>query len=77
MPVLFADLVADYEAFLELHQVRQNGFSTGPIPFTEIAAWLDIHGIFDVGQRKLTTERVRVLDRVFLEFTESSDTKKG
>lgn len=77
MPVLFGDLVEDYEAFLDLHQTRQAGFSTNPVGFGEIIAWMDVHGVDDPQRRRLMTSRIRVLDRAFLEFEKNGSTEDG
>ena len=68
-PLLYPDLHPEYRAFLELSSQRPAGFGVGAIPFSEIKAYMEIHGIFDDSDYKLLfLHRVTFLDSVYLEF---------
>ena len=75
-PVLYADLIMDYEAFIILNASRSIGMSEGSIPLSEIYAYMQIFEIDDYSQRKLFLKRIRFLDRVYLEFVHESNAKR-
>ena len=49
----------------------------GPIPLTEIAAYLDIHGIREVERRQEFVRFIRAMDGVYLEWKQKQDAAKG
>ena len=66
----------DYEAFIILSTSRSIGMTEGPIPLSEIYAYMQIFEIVDYEQRKLFLKRIRFLDKVYLDFINESNTKK-
>ena len=75
-PVIYQDLILDYEAFIILNNSRLIGMTEGSIPLSEIYAYMKIFEIFDYNQRKLFLKRIRFLDKVYLDFIHESNTKK-
>ena len=81
-PVLYDDLAADYSAFWALSASRPSGFGASPIPLTEILAYMEMFEIDDPMCRKLFLERMRVMDRAFMDWAKkrggrSRRSKKG
>lgn len=40
----------------------------GPIPLSEIVAYLDMFGVTDIDDREYWIRMIRVLDRVYIDF---------
>lgn len=74
-PALYQDLIPDWQAFSVLSSSRQMGFSVGPIPLSEIAAYMEINQIKDYEERKLLLHRIHILDHTYLDW-QSGETKK-
>lgn len=64
-PRLHEDLVETYDAFWSLSRPMVPG-AVGPIPMTEIVAWLDLHGVDDRDERIDFAEAVHAMDVVFI-----------
>jgi hypothetical protein len=75
-PVLHADLFFDFKAFNQLNSSRQLGFSSGPIPLTEIYAYMQIFGIESISERAIFLERMRILDNAYLEHLDAKSASK-
>lgn len=67
-PELYNDLVMDYQAFAVLSSSRRMGMSIAPIPISEILAYANYCYITDYEQRDVFLRRIKLLDRVFLEW---------
>lgn len=65
-PELDADAVPYWHAFLELTGSRIQGMGLGAIPWSEIAAWLVIHGVTDTDRRMEFARFIRALDEEYL-----------
>jgi hypothetical protein len=65
-PELYEDLADVWTAFVALHATRPLGFGPGPISFTEIEAWLRLHGITRPGDKEDYAYLIRALDRTWL-----------
>ncbi len=68
-----------WTAFNELHRVRSVGFSVSSIPYSEIEAWLNIHDIYDIDERRYYYEVVIRIDAEFVTWArnkEEQDRKK-
>ena len=48
----------------------------GAIPLTEIYAYMQIFEITDHNQRRLFLNRIKILDRVYLDFVNQTDKDK-
>lgn len=66
-PDLYPDLQLDYHAFSMLSASRRIGMDVSPIPISEILAYAQYFHISDYTQRQVLLQRVRFLDRVFLD----------
>lgn len=64
-PPLYKDLFVVWESFLALSSLRAGLES---IRFSEIEAWLNLNGIFDLNYRQEITHLVRILDIEHLEL---------
>jgi hypothetical protein len=65
-PELDPDAVPYWHAFLELTGSRIQGMGLGGIPWSELAAWLAIHGITDTDRRLEYARYIRVVDEEYL-----------
>jgi hypothetical protein len=65
-PDVFEDLTEVWEAFWELAETRPAGFGPGAIPFAEIVAWLNLHGVTRRQDREDYAYLIRALDRAWL-----------
>ena len=65
-PLLYDDLFVVWESFSALNSSRI-GLET--IRFSEIEAWLNLNGIFDLNYRQEIAHLVRVLDGEYLELS--------
>jgi hypothetical protein len=75
-PTLYDDLVNDYRAFIDLSASRQTGMVEGAIPLSEIYAYMQIFEIAVYAQRKLFLQRMRFLDKIYLDFVHKESEKK-
>jgi len=66
-----------WSAFQALRGSRQVGFSTGPIPITEITAYCDLIGLADPVQKIRLARFVMALDRVERQFYGSNAKGQG
>lgn len=64
IPSLFPDVAHIWQAFWELNRSRAIGFGIGPIPFSEIAAYVRL---FDVENASLFVRAIMSLDAIWLE----------
>jgi len=64
-PFLYEDLTVVWEGFSALNSSRI-GFEV--IRFSEIEAWLNLNGIFDLNYRQELAHLIRILDGVYLSF---------
>jgi hypothetical protein len=71
-PELFVDVLPYYEAYRDLMNSRSIGMAVGPVPMTEIAAYLTLHPHLDAG---LLIRYVRELDGVYLEHVANNRQK--
>jgi hypothetical protein len=62
-PLLHEDLVPDFEAFAALNR-RRTEF--GAIPFSEIRAYMKLHGIENYKDQQLFLKRIDILDNAYL-----------
>ena len=67
-PPLYKDLFVVWEGFLAL---KSAGLE--PIRFSEIEAWLNLNGIFDLNYRQEIAHLVRILDIEHLELLRPSN----
>ena len=75
------DIVGPYfedvwQAFNELHRVRQVGFGINAITYSDICAWLDIHSIYDNDDRKFYYEVIINVDSEFVTWARDREEKK-
>jgi len=56
-----------------LHRVRQIGFSVGPIAYSDIEAWLNLHDIFEYDERRYYFDVVIRLDAEFLTWSRKKE----
>jgi hypothetical protein len=63
MPDLYFDAVPLWNAFQELSQSRQTGFSISHIPYSEVTGWLDENDIISLEQRKHYRYFIGFIDR--------------
>lgn len=65
---MYLDLIPVWEGFLQLTETRDvTNTGIGPIKFSEIGSWLDLHRI--VGDKRVEWARYfRALDRKYLEL---------
>ena len=75
-PVLYRDLENDYRAFIALNASRPIGMVEGAIPLSEIYAYMQIFEISNYDQRKLFIQRIRFLDKIYLDFAHKKPEKK-
>ena len=74
-PELYPDLALDYNAFMVLSASRRVSMSAAPIPISEIFAYADYFCISGYEQRKTLLSRIRILDRVFLDWHSKQSAK--
>jgi hypothetical protein len=65
-PDLYEDLADVWSAFVALSATRPGGFGPGAIPFTEIDAWLRLHGVTRQTEKEEFVYLIRALDRTWL-----------
>ena len=68
-PVLLPGLIVYYLAFLELSSCRSGGFSIGPIPWSSIAMYAQLHE-FEGEQLEDLFYFVQCLDSEYIKFKE-------
>jgi hypothetical protein len=61
-PELFFDAMPIWNAFGELSGSRQNGFSMGLIPYSEITNWLTENGIKNLEERNHFRKFINFID---------------
>jgi len=66
--VLYQDLTLIYRAFTILNSSRNAGFSAGPIPLTEILAYMTMFNIDRYKEKQLFLQRIQILDTAYLEY---------
>lgn len=72
-PQLYEDLSDIWTAFVELSATRPIGFGPGPITFTEIDAWLHLHGVTHAGDKEDYAYLIRALDQAWLKWQGERD----
>ena len=66
-PTLSHWTIEYYEAFMVLNDSRQiREGSIGPIPLSEMAAYMEMFGVKDIEERERFTKMVKALDRVYM-----------
>lgn len=73
-PELSPDLNYIWEGFWVLSGSRQMGWGVGPIPLTEIQAYIELFAIED---RYLFVSCIREMDRVYLEKVQEEKDNKS
>ena len=66
-PSVPPELAHLWQAFADLHRSRAMGFSSGPIPLTEIEAWLRLNGVGSMEETREYVDAVRALDDAYLD----------
>ena len=66
--ILYPDLILDYQAFTILNSSRNSGFAAGPIPLTEILAYMTMFNIDQHKERQLFLQRIQILDTAYLDY---------
>jgi len=74
-PTLYLDLINDYRAFIVLSASRSISMAEGPIPLSEIYAYMQIFEINKYDQRKLFLKRIRFMDKIYLDFVHKDEKK--
>jgi len=64
-PILYEDLIIVWEGFSALSSSR---VGLQAVQFSEIEAWLNLSGIFDLDYRQEIAHLIRVLDGEYLDF---------
>lgn len=65
----FDDLQNVWQAFFELSASRKAGYSSiDPLAIAEVLAWLDIHGVIELGERRHYYELLMVLDMTYIRY---------
>jgi len=70
-PDLYDDLICIWEAFTALSSSRQ-----GVITFSEIEAYLNLNGIFNLERRQEVTHLIRIMDEKYIERMKEKYSKK-
>jgi len=68
-----------WNAFNELHRVRQVGFGVGAIAYSDIEAWLNLHNILEYDERLYYFDVIIRVDAEFVTWArekESQERKK-
>ncbi len=65
-PELYDDLAEVWTAFVELSEARPAGWGLSPIPWTEIEAWLRLHGVRRPQDQDDYATLIRGMDRTWL-----------
>ena len=66
-PVLWLGLDLFLDAFFVLTSTRSVGFGEGPIPWTAVSHWCDVHGVFN-DQREDVHFHMGKLDTAYLKY---------
>ena len=75
-PRIHADLVNDYNVFIELSEMRRWDSMSGTpsqIQFSEIEAYLRLYEVNDQTQKLRLIKRLRFMDNIYLEYYRKKD----
>lgn len=73
-PRLQMGLELYYDAFLDLNTCRSIGWGVGPIPWTSIADWANVHGL-DADQRDRLFSYIPKMDQVYRDIYNKKGSK--
>lgn len=76
-PVLRKGLDFYFTAYNELKYDRPIGMSLGPIPWSSVVKWAELHGITDLDDLDELHQHIRAMETAAFEFEERRNNKKG
>lgn len=75
-PVLLTGLDFYFTAYRELMYDRPVGMTLGPIPWSSVVKWGELHGL-DVEEIAVLDHHIRAMEKALSEFREKREQDKG
>ncbi len=69
-PVLLPGLDVYFKAYQDLSFDRNIGMTVGPIPWSSIIKWCEVHGVYDINEIDTCVRYLRALEKVDFDLAE-------
>ena len=67
-PGLLPGLEFYFNAYIQLRYDKQIGFTTGPIPWSSVIKWCNLHNIYDINDIEVVLRYIRALENAEFAF---------